>query len=42
MRSISLPSSAYWKSEASPVESVRPVRTTWVRMTAGPGTEAVR
>ena len=42
MRSTSAPLSSYWKSEACPVERVRPVRTTWVRMTAGPGTDGVR
>ncbi|MCZ0986791.1 hypothetical protein O1M54_16160 [Streptomyces diastatochromogenes] len=42
MRSTSLPSSSYWKSEAWPVERVRPVRTGSVRTTAGPGWDAVR
>lgn len=42
MRSTSVPSSAYWKREAWPVERVRPLRTVWVRITAGPGTDAVR
>ncbi len=42
IRSTSRPSSSYWKSDAWPVERVRPVRTTSVRITAGPGWEAVR
>ena len=42
MRSTSAPVSSYWKSEAWPVERFRPMRTTWVRITAGPGTDEVR
>lgn len=42
IRSISAPLSSYWKRDAWPVERVRPIRTTCVRITAGPGTEEVR
>ena len=42
IRSTSRPWSSYWNRDAWPVERVRPVRTTSVRTTAGPGWDAVR